>query len=428
VSSVSRTVLPSGLRIVVDEMPAVRSVSVGLWLAAGSRHEPPGRAGISHFLEHLFFKGTQTRSAREIAETIDAVGGHLNAYTSREYTCYYAKVLDEHLPVALDLLSDLVLRPRLAADDIEKERGVILEEIKLYEDTPEDLVHDVLSEGCWPGHSLGRPIQGSVQTVASMSRDDLLAHYRAHYVAPAAVVAVAGNVDARRVTGQVAEAFSPLPAGAPPAADGTSPRFSPGTWVRRKPIEQVHLCLGAPGAPLTNQEESYAAQLLVTILGGGSSSRLFQEIRDERGLAYSVYAYANGYRDAGLVAVYAGTSPGQLHSVLQLMLAELEAVRRDGVRPDELRRARNQLKGNLMLGLESTSSRAAWLGRSELLLGRILTLDEMLGRIDAVTDDDLAAFAGRLVPVRLGVAAVGPLDDSGLAREIEDLQLQAGTA
>lgn len=388
-------------------MPHIRSVSIGFWVGVGSRHETDAQAGISHFIEHLLFKGTERRTAREIAEAIDAVGGTLNAFTGKESTCFYARTLDEHFPLAVDLLTDMLRHPRFDAGDMDRERGVIIEEILMYEDTPDELVHDIFSQTLWPDHPLGRAIQGTVDSVKDISRDDVLAYYGAHYRPENIVVAVAGNVSHERVVEEIARRFDE-PAGAAPALALPVPRPAATQAYRAKDIEQVHICVGSEGLPL-GHDRIYSLHLMSNILGGGSSSRLFQEIREERGLAYSVYAFHSAYRDAGLAAIYLAANPASAAGALDLVRAELDRIREHGVSAEELRRNKEQLKGNLLLGMESTSNRMSHLGKGELLRGHIQTPAEIIRRIEAVTPEDVRNLAREIwVGDRLSLAAVGP--------------------
>ncbi len=414
-----KTELPNGLRIISEEIPHLRSVAVGVWVVSGSRYEAAEVAGVSHFLEHLLFKGTERRSAREIAQAMDAVGGQLNAFTGKEYTCFYAKVLDQHLPLALDLLADMLLCSRMDAADIQKEKGVIVEEIKLYEDTPDELVHDLFTQAVWERHPLGRAILGTAQTVEGLSGEAIGEYYRCRYAPGNMVVAAAGHLNHDRLVEEVARLFEGFrrPTVRPQVQP---PRNQSGVLVRPKDTEQVHLCLGTPGVS-HDDAARYPLHILNTILGGGSSSRFFQEIREERGLAYSVYSYETTYKDTGLFTVYAGMSPRYVREVVDIITRELEAVRREGIRPEELARAKEQLKGNLVLGLESSSSRMSRLGRQELCLRQVESPDEVIAAIDAVELDQVRELAASLLPPEeLALAAIGPvpkeLDLPGMLR------------
>lgn len=418
-----KSVLPSGLRVITEEVPHVRSVAVGIWLAVGSRHESEEFAGIAHFIEHMLFKGTETRSARQIAETMDAIGGHLNAFTGKEYTCFYAKVLDEHFPVAMDLLADIFLHPRLDPEDIEKERNVIIEEIMMYEDSPEELVHDIFAEAIWPGHPLGRAIQGGVESVQRIKAHDVQSFYRANYVPGNTVVAVSGNVTHEAVLEEVCRHFPGSAGGQGQPAlhhdQVAAPQAAPRRVVREKDIEQVHVCLGGEGLS-ARDERFYELSLLTSILGGGSSSRLFQEIREQRGLAYSVYAYSNCYKDSGVSAIYLASGPGTVGKALELARKEVARMIKDGVTSEELRRCKDQVKASLLLGLENTASRMMHLGKGELIRGDIESPDEIIERVEGVTREDISALAAEIWDERrLGLAAVGPVSKSALGGAVD---------
>lgn len=407
--------LPGGLRLVVEEIPHVRSVTVGVWVGAGSRYEAPAEAGITHFIEHLLFKGTERRSAKQIAEEVDALGASLNAFTAKEYTCYYAKVLDEHLDTALDLLADMLLHSVFDAAELEKERGVVLEEIKMYEDTPDELVHDLLTEQAWHGHPLGRVITGTTDSVAGFSRAQILEYFRRYYTAGNTVVAIAGNVQTDAAEQAVRRWFTGLPEGRAPL-DGSPAHLQPGRLLRERETEQVHLCLALPGVP-QDDDAMYPLYVVNTILGASSSSRLFQEIRENRGLAYSVYSYLSAHRDSGLLTVYAGCGDESAPTVLELVLEQLAAIAAGDITAAEVERAKAQMKGQLVLGLESTSNRMNRIGRSLLSRGRVLTLDEVLGKLSAVTPDAVNRLARELTADRrVALAAIGP--DLGAVADI----------
>lgn len=405
--------LPSGLRLLTESMPHVRSVSVGVWLKRGSRHESDAESGVAHFVEHMLFKGTERRTAQQIAQTIDSIGGQLDAFTAKEYAGYYIKVLDEHLPLAIDLLADMVMRPALQPEDVEREQGVILEEIKMVEDVPDDLVHEVFVQQFWNRHPLGRPILGTPETVMSFTSDRLRAYFERTYLAPNLVIAAAGHVDHDRLRDLVARAFADLPA-MTDGAVAVPPEVEPGFVVREKDLEQSHICLGTPAYPSAH-EERHAMFVLNTILGGSMSSRLFQHIREERGLAYAVWSSLISYSDAGALTIYAGCSTDRVREVIDLTLAELAALRSTPVDAAELRRAKEHLKGSLMLSLESTSSRMSQLARQELTFGRQFSLDEILGGIEAVTADDILRVSQDLFRDGAAVATVvGPAMDGDL--------------
>jgi predicted Zn-dependent peptidase len=405
-----RVVLENGIQILTEEIPHVRSLALGFWVDTGSRDEPDELAGISHFIEHLLFKGTEKRTAREIAEALDAVGGQLNAFTTKEYTCYYARVTDEHFDLALDVLSDMVFAPLFRAEDIDRERNVILEEIKMYEDSPDELVHDVFATTIWAGHSLGRPIIGNARVIGDLSREEILSYYRQNYVPGKLVVAVAGNIDHRQVAEKLEKRLGGFGGQAAPR-ENSRPVPQSAVNCRQKETEQIHLCLGVPGLPL-DDAQIYVLQVINTILGGGLSSRLFQEIRESRGLAYSVYSYHSSYRDTGLFCVYAGLSKNNVAKVIDLVFQEIRDVQKNGVSADELRRAKDQMRGNLLLSLESVSTRMSRLAKSQLYLGRVDSPEEVVEKISRVTEDQVKETARRmLTPEAFAIASVGPWDD-----------------
>jgi predicted Zn-dependent peptidase len=388
-------------------MSQVRSVTIGVWLARGSRHESDEESGIAHFVEHMLFKGTTTRSAQAIAEQIDSIGGQLDAFTAKEYAAYYIRVLDEHLPIAVTLLADMILNPALAREDVTKEQNVILEEIKMVEDAPDDLVHEEFTRHFWSNHPLGRPILGTPETVQSFTSQSLREYFQRTYTAPNLIVAAAGNFDHQYLRGLVDESFAPLPTTAP-SYPTSAPAVGRGLTFRNKDIEQSHLCLGT-GALAQGHHDRHVAYVLNTILGGSMSSRLFQHIREERGLAYSVFSNLTSYSDAGMLTVYAGCANDKVGDVIDLTLAELRTIRETDVSPEELRRAKDHLKGSLMLSLESTSSRMSHLARQELYDTGRLTLDETLAQIEKVTADDIRRVARDVVRGdELSATIVGP--------------------
>lgn len=411
--------LPSGLRLVTESMPHVRSVTVGVWLKRGSRHESDAESGVAHFVEHMLFKGTTTRSAQQIAQTIDSIGGQLDAFTAKEYAGYYIKVLDEHLPLAIDLLADMVMRPALAPSEVEREQGVILEEIKMVEDAPDDLVHEVFIQQFWDRHPLGRPILGVPETVRSFTSPILRDYFERTYLAPHLVITAAGHLEHALLRDLIARAFADLPTASTPA-DEAPPTVQPGLIVREKDIEQSHVCIGTAAYPQAH-EDRHALFVLNTILGGSMSSRLFQHIREERGLAYAVWSNLISYSDAGALTIYAGCAVDRVHEVVDLTLAELAALRDAPVETDELQRAKDHLKGSLMLSLENTSSRMSQLARQELMFGRQFTLDEILGAIDAVTANDVQRVSADLFH---GGAAVATIVGPPMTRAITADQLK----
>ncbi|MFI7429338.1 M16 family metallopeptidase [Micromonospora sp. NPDC049836] len=416
--TVRRTVLPSGLRVLTEAIPAMRSVSFGIWVAVGSRDETGPQAGAAHFLEHLLFKGTSKRTALDISAEIEAVGGETNAFTTKEYTCYYARVLDEDLPLAIDVMCDLVADSVLEPTDVETERGVILEEIAMHDDEPGDEVHDLFARAVYGDHPLGRLISGTEETVTPMTRGQIQSFYRRRYTPPQIVVAAAGNLDHGAVVRLVRQALRGTPLDTDPAAP--APRRPADPAVRTKPVttlvepketEQAHVILGCPGIDRAD-ERRFALGVLNNVLGGGMSSRLFQEIREQRGLAYSVYSYASQYADSGLFAVYAGCAPGKVDEVLQLTRAELAKVAEHGITEEELARGKGMSKGSFVLGLEDTGSRMSRLAKGELLYGDLMPVDELLARVDAVTLADVNVLAAELLTRPMSLAVVGPFDEA----------------
>jgi predicted Zn-dependent peptidase len=415
-SVVKRTVLPNGLRIVTESVPTVRSVAFGLWVGVGSRDESVRQAGATHYLEHLLFKGTGRRSALDISSAIDSRGGEINAFTAKEFTCYYARVLDSDLPVAVDVVVDMVTSSTITRPDFEAERGVILEEIAMHDDDPGDVVHDTFAQTVFGDTPLGRPILGSVDSIESLARDTVRRYYRRWYRPEHIVVAAAGNLDHATVVRLVKRAFAHAghgeDAAGQPAPVRTELRrgaFTGGVAVVPRSSEQVNLVLGVPGLRRTD-DRRFALSVMNSALGGGMSSRLFQEIREKRGLAYSVYSYNSQYSDAGLFGVYAGCLPKKIDDVLELCRIELQRVRESGITRDELERGKGQLRGSLVLGMEDTGSRMTRIGKSELVYGEMLGIDEILSRIDAVTIDDVSDIAAEVFAASPSLAVIGPFD------------------
>ncbi len=404
---VVREVLDNGLRLITETMPQVRSVTIGVWLMRGSRHESDARSGIAHFVEHMLFKGTATRTAEDIAQAIDSIGGQLDAFTAKEYASYYIKVLDEHLPLAVDLLADIVLRPAFAAEEIEREKKVILEEIKMVEDTPDDLVHELFTQHFWEGHPLGRPILGSPETVESFTTESLREYFGGAYVAPNMVISAAGNLDHAVVRDLLIRAFDDL------RIEGESlseepPRVVPQVITRTKELEQSHICLGTNSYPQSH-DDRYVSYILNTLLGGSMSSRLFQNVREKRGLAYAVFSGLSAYRDAGNITIYAGCANEAVEQVIDLCVEELRQIKKARVPEAELRRAKDHLKGSLMLSLENTASRMSHLARQEIYFDRHFGLDETLTGVERVSSDDLLRVASDLfVNGSLAATILGP--------------------
>ena len=415
-AAIRREVLPNGLRLVTERMPHVRSVSIGVWLTRGSRHEPAEHEGIAHFVEHMLFKGTAKRSAEDIAQQIDSVGGHLDAFTSKEYAGYFIKVLDEHLPIALDVLSDLVTAPAFDATEIEREKKVVLEEIKMVEDTPDDLVHELFSERFWPDHALGRPILGRPDTVGALDEAALRRYFADAYVAGNFVVVAVGHLEHERVRDLVMASFGDLKAQGSALRD-VVPAVAADVRIHTKELEQSHVCFGAP-ALAYGDPDRYAAFAANTMLGGSMSSRLFQNVREKRGLAYSVFSSLSAYRDAGAVTIYAGCANESVPELVDVVVQELRRFKRESLAPGELQRARDHLKGSLMLGLESTTSRMSHLARQEIYGDMRETMDDMLTAIDAVRDDDVARFTERVFSDgALGLTVLGGVPDLAVAPE-----------
>ena len=386
-SSIVTDALDNGLRVLTERMTQVRSVSIGVWLTRGSRHESAERGGIAHFVEHMLFKGTATRSAEDIAQAIDSIGGQLDAFTAKEYASYYIKVLDEHLPVALDVLSDIVLNPAFEAGDIEREKKVVVEEIKMVEDTPDDLVHEIFTQGFWENHPLGRPILGTRETVESFNSDLLRRYFTNAYTPANLIVSAVGNLEHDRLMDLVNSKFGGLASTGDPVGE-VAPEVIPKIQIRNKELEQSHVCLGASSYP-QNHKARYSSYVLNTLLGGSMSSRLFQNVREKRGLAYAVFSGLSAYRDAGSFTIYAGCANEAVGEVIDLVVEELRGVKTTAVPDTELRRAKDHLKGSLMLSLENTASRMSHIARQEIYFERQFGLDETLEGIEQVTPEEV---------------------------------------
>ena len=418
VRNIRKEVLPNGLTVVSEHMDHVRSISVGIWVNAGSRQERLERNGISHFIEHMVFKGTKNRTAEQIARSVDSIGGHLDAFTAKECVSFNTVVLDEHLDTAFDVLSDLVLNPLFKSDDIKKEQSVILEEIKSEQDNPDYLLHEIFSQNFWKGHSIGRPILGTRQTVQSFASDTLHDQFRYTYRPNNILISAAGNLNHAKLMDLVSKRFHHLkriksePVGQKP---------TPHTHVtlRDKPsLEQVQLCIGVPSYPLPD-ERRYACYILNTILGGGMSSRLFQNIREKQGLVYSVFSDLASYRDTGCLLVFAGTSPTSIPRVVESIMNEFRSLKETPVSQEELRRAKDHLKGSMMLGLESTTSRMSNITRQELYFGKFFTLDEMIAKIEAVTAKQITAIAQDFFRKEaISLSVLGKLDGLKMGRKM----------
>ncbi|MGD0346322.1 MAG: pitrilysin family protein [Terracidiphilus sp.] len=411
-----RTVLPNGLIVLTERMDHLRSVAMGVWIKSGSRCESPEINGISHFVEHMLFKGTRSRSAQRIAREMDSIGGNLDAFTSKETICFNVKSLADHVPIALDILTDLVMNPTFAPPDIERERGVILEEIKIDEDNPDVLVHELFTQSFWKGHPLGKPILGTTETVARLGQKQLFAYHGDRFRGGNIVFSAAGNLDHDRFTAGVAEKFSAL-AGGNTLHELSAPEPTARIILRnKKALEQVQICLGVPAPPITS-ENRYATLILNTVLGGGMSSRLFQTIREERGLAYSIYSDLSPYRDTGNLCVYAGTSTSKALEVVDLVLAEFRSLKEIPISDEELTRAKDQVKGNILLGLESSNSRMANLARQEMYFHQFFSADEIIARIEEVDAGQVQTMAQQLFDTEsIAVTLLGRLDGVKLSR------------
>jgi predicted Zn-dependent peptidase len=417
VRDVEMTTLANGVRVITEAMPHVRSVSVGIWVGSGSRRETADQNGISHFIEHMLFKGTTRRSAEDIARSVDSIGGNLDAFTAKELVCFNTKVLDEHLSLAFDVLADLVLHPLFCEADIEKEKGVILEEIKMEADSPDYLVHEIFSSNFWKDHPLGKPILGTPQTVKRFDQEMIRSFYTAVYAPTNLIVTAAGNLTHEGLVALAKEHLESLPEAAPPPADQIPATHARIALRNKKALEQVHLCLGVPSYPLSHQGR-FACYVLNTLLGGGMSSRLFQNIRERQGLAYAVFSELNPYRDTGCLSIYAGTSVESARKVVGSILTEFRELKQAPVPEEELRRAKDHLKGSLMLSLESTSSRMSNLARQEMYFGRFFSLDELVESIESVSTSDVQRIAETFFePKQIGLTVLGNLENFRVGRE-----------
>jgi len=412
-----KVVLHNGIRIVTEKIPYLRSVSIGIWINSGSRDEEDKNSGISHFLEHLAFKGTEKRSARQIAFEMDSIGGQIDAFTSREYTCYSAKVLDEHLPVAIDLLSDILLNSTIKPADIDKERQVILEEIKFVEDNPADYIYDLLYQSVWSSHPLGRSILGSPESIEKIDRKKLINHLDNHYTPKNIIIAVAGNIDEGRLKELLEKAFGSLNKNASSSREAP-PEIKRNFIIKERELEQVHFCLGTKGLRSAD-ENRFEGYLLNTILGGSMSSRLFQKIREDYGLAYSIHSFISPYADTGLLGIYAGTSAEFFEKVLKMSLEEFKLLMTVKVPGDELKKAKEQLKGNLMLSLESSSSRMNQLAKQEMYFERFFSMDEIIDEVEKVTEEKIQRLANRLFDnAFFNLAILGPVKKEKISLDL----------
>ena len=417
VRNIRREVLPNGLTIITEEMQHIRSVSIGIWVKTGSRDEDPQWNGISHFTEHMVFKGTKSRSAEQIAREVDSIGGNMDAFTAKECICFNIKVLDEHLPIALDVLSDLVLNPVFAEKDIDREQGVILEEIKMDEDNPDYLVHEIFTQNFWKDHPLGKPILGTKETVRRFAQPVLFDYYGTRFAPGNLIVCAAGSLNHANVVELVAKQF----AGLAPKSNGyhgDPPRIVPRIIMRnKKSLEQVQICVGVPSHPIAH-ERRYASYVLNTLLGGGMSSRLFQNVRERQGLVYAIYSDLNPYRDTGCLSVYAGTSRQSAPKVVGSILNEFRGLKTGPLPEEEVRRAKDQLKGSLMLSLESSTSRMSNLARQEMYFDRFSSLDELIDNIEKVSLQDVRTLANEYFQAdKIAVTVLGNLNGLKITRE-----------
>jgi predicted Zn-dependent peptidase len=395
----------NGVRIILENIPTVRSVAIGVWINAGSRNENEQNNGISHFLEHMFFKGTTNRNAKEIAESFDSIGGQVNAFTSKEYTCYYAKVLDDHASYALEVLADMFFNSTFDEEELKKEKNVVLEEIKMYEDTPDDIVHDLLTRATYGNHPLGYPILGTEETLETFNGDTLRTYMNENYTPDKVVISVAGNIDESFIS-QIEKYFGSYE-GAGVRNAVTAPTFHEEVLVRQKETEQAHLCLGYKGLSV-GDKDIYSLIVLNNILGGSMSSRLFQEVREQRGLAYSVFSYHSSYEDNGMLTIYGGTGNAQLNTLYETIQETIQKLKDTGITAKELRNSREQLKGSLMLSLESTNSRMSRNGKNEMLLGNHRSLDEIVESINGVTEDSVHHLIHQIFGSKGAVALISP--------------------
>ena len=412
-----RTILPNGLIVLTERMEHLRSVAMGVWIKSGSRCEDAEINGISHFVEHMLFKGTRSRSALSIAREMDSIGGNLDAFTGKETICFNVKSLADHVPVALDVLADLVLNPTFASTEIERERGVILEEIKIDEDNPDVLVHELFTQNFWKDHPLGKPILGTTKTVGRLDQQKLFDYHVGRFRGGNMVFSAAGNLEHDQFVEAVAQKFAPLPSGDAIQQSQTPQASARILLQNKKSLEQVQLCMGVPAPPITD-DNRYATLILNTVLGGGMSSRLFQTVREERGLAYAIYSDLSPYSDTGSLCVYAGTSAGKALEVVDLVLAEFRNLKEVPLSDEELTRAKDQLKGNILMGLESSNSRMANLARQEMYFHQFFTAEEVIARIDAVAAEQVQQMARRLfVPDRIAITLLGRLTGIKLNRD-----------
>jgi predicted Zn-dependent peptidase len=412
--------LTNGMRVVSETLPKSRSVSIGVWVKVGSRHEPQEIGGISHFIEHLFFKGTEKRTAKDIAIEMDSLGGEMNAFTSQETTTYYAKVVDEHLPVAVDILSDILLGSKFDPTEMEKERKVILEEIKGVEDTPDDYIHEFFTNTVWPDNPLGRPILGTKETIKALKHQDIISYIDGYYSPKEIVISVAGNFEHAQLIELLNTSFGRLSRAGVPKKEVT-PEFSHAVAVRKKQLEQVQVCIGCRGMNYMH-EDRYVISALNTVLGNSMSSRLFQEVREQNALAYSIYSYVTSYRDTGLLTVYAGTDPTNTLEVLRLVTRELKKIKDEGITEAEEMRVKNQIKGTLVLSLESSNSHMSRLARQEIYFGKYISIDDIIRGVEKVTSEQVQRLAQQLFTRdNLSLAILGPMSRSDVPDSVLEI-------
>jgi predicted Zn-dependent peptidase len=412
--------LSNGIRVVSETLPKSRSVSIGVWVKIGSRHEPEERGGISHFIEHLFFKGTEKRTAKDIAIEMDSIGGEMNAFTSQETTTYYVKVVDEHLPIAIDLLSDILIGSRFDPLEMEKERKVILEEIKGVEDTPDDYIHELFTSTVWPNNSLGRPILGTRETIRAMKHDDIISYIDNYYSPKEIVISVAGNFEHGRLIDLLNRSFGLLSRTGIAKKEAT-PVFTRDVSIKKKQLEQVQLCIGCKGLHYTH-EDRFVISALNTVLGNSMSSRLFQEVREQNALAYSIYSYVTSYRDTGLLTIYAGTDPSNVLQVVRLVMKEIRKIKDEGITPAEETRVKNQIKGSLVLSLESSNSHMSRLARQEIYFGKYLSIDDIIKGVEKVTRERVQHLAQQLFSGEsMSLTILGPLTVSDVPESVLEI-------
>jgi predicted Zn-dependent peptidase len=415
--NIQRQVLPNGLTILTEKMDHIRSVSIGIWVKSGSRHEDPNVNGISHFVEHMVFKGTSSRSAEDIARQVDSIGGNMDAFTGKETICFNVKVLDEHLPVAVDILSDMVLHPIFDVNEITRERGVILEEIKMDEDNPDYLVHEIFTQNFFKGHPLGKPILGTKETVRRFDQEAIWGYYGGKFSPGNMIISAAGNLNHQEFVDLLRQRFEQLPVGSNGWHD-TPPKINSRIILRnKKALEQVQICVGVPSYSISH-ERRYVTYILNTLLGGGMSSRLFQNVREKQGLVYSIFSELNPFRDTGMLSVYAGTSRESAPKVVQSIVHEFRELKTVPISEEELKRAKDQLKGSLMLSLESSTARMSNLARQEMYYDHFFSMDEIIDRIQAVTVEDLLQSANELFqPQLIAVTVLGNLNGLKITRD-----------